>query len=190
MERFNFYWLSDSCTSINFDLQNLWLSFDRTNDWMRVDIDEGVVRIWNSWDMKYQKDKNFISSEEKKKYDDAYAQYWFKRREEMPILEITEQNYQEVLQQWYDAREKKLAYMIISIDNFGWVSIEVKDKLSHKDQQDMQQEHQKFLEYRKKWDAYAPFTYKQNKEWQSPADEEYYSDFLTEAEMVWKKKKF
>lgn len=184
------YWVLESYSTINFDLKNLWMFFDKTNNWMNVDKDDGWVTIWNSWDLKYKKWKDFISQEEKKKYNDEYAKYWWKRRREMPMLEITEQNYEEVLQQWGQAQKDKKKYAIISIDDFGWVRIESKNKLSYQDEQDMKSEHEKYLEYRKKLEAYVPFCRGMHDEWQSPADEAYFSDFLTEEEMVWRSKRF
>ena len=52
------------------------------------------------WDIKNQKRKSFISLEDKKKYDEAYSQYNKKRWDDMPILRITKQNYEQVLREW------------------------------------------------------------------------------------------
>jgi len=187
MKRFS---LAENSQTMNYDLQYLWSSFDQINYWMRIDKYEGWVTIWNSWDLKTQKWKDFISQEEKKKYNDEYAKYWWKKWKEMPRLEITEQNYEEVLHQWQQVQKDKKKYVIISIDDFGWVRIESKNKLSYQDEQDIKSEHEKYLEYRKKVDAHAPFRRRTRDEWESPEDEEYDSDFLTEEEMVWRNKRF
>ena len=176
--------------TINFDIQYLWSSFDYTNNWILVDEDDGWVTIRCMWDMKTQKWKDFISLEEKKQYDEAYAKYWWKNWEEIPKLEITKQNYDQVLKEWERLKKSKAPYGIISIDNMGWVRIEGKDKLDQQDLQDLKEEHQKYLNYKEKWDVYKPFTWKKNEEWESETDSQYYSDYLTEEEMVWKKKKF
>lgn len=87
-------------------------------------------------------------------------------------------------------KKNKAPYGIISIDDAGWVRIEGKDKFNEQDVQNLNKEHQKYLNYKEKWNAYKSFTWKHNEEWESDNDSEYYSDFLTEEEMVWKKKKF
>lgn len=183
------YRLVENSQTMNYDLQNLWSSFYSENEWIRTDMDEGMVSIWNSWDLKDKKWINFISTEEEMKYDFVYDTYWFKRWDDMPRLEMTEQNYEEVLQNWKDICNHTTKYLIISIDNLGWVSMIGKDALSQQDLRDIEIEHQKYLEFRKKCDAYKPFRGKKNREWQSQADEEYFSDFLTDEEIVWKKKK-
>ena len=99
-------------------------------------------------------------------------------------------NYEEVLKCWKNIQKRPSKYLIISIDDFGWVRLEGTDALCQQDWADLEAEYQKFLEFQQKNDAYFPFRGKKNSEWQSPDDEEYYSDFLTEDEIVWNKKKF
>lgn len=91
------YGIVEDSQTINFDLQNLWSSFDYTNNWIMVDIeDDGWVTIRCMWDMKTKKWKDFISLDDKKKYDAAYSQYNRKRWDDMPILQITKKNYEQV----------------------------------------------------------------------------------------------
>ena len=187
----NNYFIIEGFQTINFDLGNLWESFHYAYDWIQVDeFDEGWITIWDLWDVKDKKFKEFISLEEKKQYDQEYSQYSEKMWNEMPILRITKQNYEQVLKEWERLKKGKASYGIISMDDMGWVRVEGKDKFDQQDLQDLKKEHQKYLNYKEKWDAYKPFAWKKNKEWESEADSEYYSDYLTEEEMVWKKKSF
>ena len=71
----NSYGSFEFAQNLNFDLNCFINSFDLTNEWLRIDHDNGVVTIWNSYDLKDQERKNFISKEDKKKYDDEYAKY-------------------------------------------------------------------------------------------------------------------
>ena len=184
------YWIVKNSQTINYDLQNLWSSFYLQNDWIVIEILDGQVTIWNSFDVKRKKEKDFISYKEKKKYDDDYSKYLKKKGKEIPMLEITENNYQKILKDWEQIRKNKKNYLIISIDDFGVVSLEGKDKLSEKDKIDLKKEHEKNLEFNKKYEALEPFRKKTNYEWQSPDDEDYDSDYFTDKEMVWKSKKF
>ena len=186
-KKLDFYW-PVKYGNLNKDLTNLWFSFDWSNDWIQIDDEEdGWVTIWSKWEIKYQKMKQFVSFTETKKYDDAYSKYWLKRWEEIPKLHITKENHEQVLKAWKKALDKKDPYLIIAIDDFGWVHIETKDALSEQDWQDLQKEHQIYLDFNKKYEAYKPFLRGKKNPWESPADDEYYSDFLTKEEMVWKK---
>ena len=192
-KEFNKYLIIKDGQTINLDLLNLWESFYPTHDWIQIDeFDEGWITIWDLWDVKDKKFKEFISLEEKRKYDEAYRQYSSKRWKEIPLLEMTKENHEQVLKQWERLKKSKAPFGIISIDDTGWVRVEGKDKLDQQDLQDMKEEYQRYINFTEKWDAYRPFLNgKQDfNKWESEADSEFYSDFLTEGEMVWKKKNF
>ena len=140
----NRYFIMEQGETINFDLGNLWESFHYANEWIQIDeFDEGWITIWDLWDIKDQKSKQFISLEEKRKYDEAYDEYNNKQWKEVPLLKITKQNHEQVLKEWERLKKSKASYAIISIDDMGWVRIEGKDKLDAQDLQDIKDEHQK-----------------------------------------------
>lgn len=186
------YWISNKGLSCHQELIYLWESFSYTNQEISVNRDEdGWVTIWSYWDMKDKKRKKFISLQEAEVYDQAYSEYWYKRYAEIPKLEITQQNYDDIVAQWEKINKaKKTKYVVIIQDDFGVVSFELKDELSREEQKYLDQDLEKYNKFIEKLRMYELVSGGGSRDWSGPEDSEFYSDFLTPDEMLWKSKKF
>ncbi len=184
------YGLIDNYQTSNFDLQVLFSSFEPSDGLINIDKENGMVNIWWDWDLKGKALKYFINSKEQIAYDNAYAQYYDKRYAEIPRLETTQKNYDDLVAQWkVITKEIKPKYVIIAQDNTGVVSFILKDELSPEDLAEAQQDFEKHKNFMKKYNAYMLTRDSRSEEWGGPEDSEFDSDFLTPEEMPWLPKK-
>lgn len=182
--------------NVNFDLHDvLWMSFDDQGEIVDVDQDQGIIIMHNLFDIKKPKwsmfEEHSIPKEQYQKFRIAYEKYWNKRWNEIPKIKITKQNYEKILHEWKECNQKKSKYVVIQIDDQGWISLIPQDTLTPEDLELIAKDQKLYDAFQKKQNEYLEF-YKhkpyKNNIWSSPADSEFYSDFLTEDEMVWKKK--
>lgn len=192
----NRYWIFEGAQTKNFLLSNLvffleawgdrktnplsdcnglrweWLSLEKTED-------KKNVYLWNPESVKYEAKINFTSQEEKKDFNEAYAQYFIKRWDDAPKLYMTIENYAEIVQKWQDiVLNKRPQYIIISQDDAGYVDLIGKDELSQQDLADMKIEHEKYLKYKVAYDKYTKSRPAIVDElWHGPESSEYEADW-------------
>ncbi len=180
------YWIIEEGRTINFDLKILKDSFNPRYDWIEIE-DEGYghITVWSRWEIKDRdQEKSFADNV----YNHGYRGYFLKRYDEMPKLMLTQENYDQVKKEYKKmTQEMTDEYVVIQKDDTGKVSIKSQQKLSQEDEDYIKKYlaiYEKFVNklnvYRAK---HAPFS----RIWRSQKDSEFYSDFLTLEEMVWKK---
>ena len=183
------YEILEGAETVNFDLQYLWQSFDSAYEDILIDkdVDEDSVLIWSALELKQPVTTGFESKQEQEAYDKAYDRYVELRWEDMPILDLSIANYQEVKQSWQNVEAQKPEYVIFQEDEKGFVMIHLQDKLSEKDKRDIIIESEIFQTYQVKYDDYMQkHPQEDNDIWYSEQDSQFYSDFLEQDEIAWK----
>ena len=135
-----------------------WLEKHGGLTWESIQLaskDKSTLYLYNSDNIKQKADIQFKTLEEKETFDKEYSAYSKTRWHDMPILEITIQNYEKILHQWNNDIEQKPNFIILSQDDSGYVDLIGKDKLSDQDLADMKIEHEKYLKYKVAYDKYV-----------------------------------
>ena len=162
----------------NFALQYLWFSLYRPQyDWVHISKLPDKVLLWSSDYTKQMADFPELTSEEKMAVYLEYRKYVKTRWDNMPKLEMSVQNYEEITEKWKKIIEQKPQYIIFSQDDNGYVDLIGKQEFSEQDLQDMKIEHEKYLRYKKAWDAYEQANPDRSEVWRSSADDEYEADW-------------
>lgn len=135
------------------------------------------ILLWSSDYTKQMADFPELNHEEKMAVYAEYRKYVKKRWDDMPKIEMSLQNYEEITEKWNAILEQKPQYIIFSQDDNGYVDLIGKQELSEQDLQDMKIEHEKYLRYKKAWDAYEQANPDRSEVWRSSADDEYEADW-------------
>ena len=122
---------------------------------------------------------DFKTYQERLTFDDLYYEYYDKRRDEIPKLELSPSDWEEIQETWKRVLEKKTQYVMFLLDEsgeFDKVQIVGKDELSQEDLTYIEREHEKYLAWKK-----AEKLYNYDHEiiddiWHSPADSVYDAD--------------
>ena len=117
--------------------------------------DNNTLYLYNSDNIKQKADILSIPEEKKDSFDREYSQYSEKRWADMPTLEMSIQNYEEILSKSNNIIDTKPQFIIISQDDTGYVDLVGKDELSEQDLADMKIEHEKYLKYKAAYDKYV-----------------------------------
>jgi len=173
------YWVFKGAQTPNLVLQNLYfLLIGMHDNNLRLSSLPNKVILWNSDNVKQQANAQFATQEEENTFDQEYSQYSKKRWNDMPILEMSIQNYEEILSKWNNIIDTKPQYIIVSQDNTGYVDLVGKDELSEQDLADMKTEHEKYLKYKIAYDAYVRSRPDIVDElWHGPESSEYEADW-------------
>lgn len=163
----------------NFALQYLWFFLYRSQyDWIHVTQLPEKILFWSSDNVKQQADIQLNTKEELDAFYIAYRAYSSKRWNDMPKLEISLKNYEDILQKWNCILERKPQYIIFYQDGAGYVDLIGKDELSEQDLADMKIEHEKYLKYKI---AYNKYTQSRpdivDELWHGPESSEYEADW-------------
>ena len=149
-----------------------WLSLDKTEDGKQV-------YLWDKWKIKDQAKKEGLSKIEQDAFDAAYDDYCDKRRDDIPKLYMTIENYIKIVQKWQEiVLKQKPSYIIVSQNDTGYVDLVGKDELSQQDLADMKKEHEKYLKYKAAYDKYVKSRPDIVDElWHGPESSEYEADW-------------
>lgn len=178
-EQLQGYYNFDSSQTCNFILQDLFFFLiDMHDNNLRLSSLPNKVILWDSDNIKQKADLQFETLEEKRAFDQAYSQYSAKRWYDMPILEMSLQNYEIIAQKWNNILKIKPKYIILSQDDAGYVDLVGKDELSQQDLADMKHEHGKYLKYQAAYDKYTKSRPDIVDElWHGPESSEYEADW-------------
>lgn len=188
------YWMFEGAQTQNYMLQYLHSSLEQElfeiikkfNDgcqsinWegLRLDLlNKNTILLWHFDYIKGMANIDFKTKQEMEDYYKAYSEYSDKRWDDMPKLEMSLQNYQEILEKWETIKEAKPEYIIFSQDDQGYVDLIGKNELSQEDIADMKTEHQKFLKRQKAWKKYIHAHPNRSEVWRSPEDSEFEADW-------------
>jgi hypothetical protein len=189
------YWEFENYHHPNFDLQYLWFALCSNYDWIIVDeYEPNQMVIWCDWDIK---DDQWIikpkskTEQEWQEYNHAYLQYYRKLWSEIPKVQISKSAYDAVHDQVKKITQEHSNFLIFTIDDTGTISVHGKNELDADDWSMIKADHERYLNFTNKQEAYyAQHPRSLNEKWMSPADSEFFSDYLTEDEMVWKRKTY
>ena len=126
-------------------------------EWLRLDKEyNDMVCLWGDDAIKNQAKIPNLSKPEQEVFDEACEEYSDKRRDDIPKLYMTIENYIEIVQKWQDiVLTIQPQYIIVSQDDTGYVDLVGKDELSQQDLADMKTEHEKYLKYKIAYDKYV-----------------------------------
>ncbi len=162
----------------NFDLQFLWFFLYRSQyDWINISITAEKVVLWNSENLKNMVDIDFKTKQEMEDFYKSYREYSKKRWDDMPKLEMTLKNYEEIIQKWNHIVDTMPEYIIFSQDDQGYVDLVAKQELSQQDLADMKIEHEKYLKYSAAKEKYERAYPNRSEVWRSPEDSEFEADW-------------
>lgn len=110
----------------NSDLNLMLMSLNAIHDWISILQEDEIIYIWI----------DFLEEE----YDS-----W----QEIPKLELSKENYDQIIEQWNQNIENPAAYLVLSQDESGWISLEPQKELSQQDLDFLESERQEQLKYEK-----------------------------------------
>lgn len=178
------YWLTSEGQTVNFDLENLHLALDPIED---LDIyvnkipNKNIAFIWSLDSFKELEKIDFKTEQEKLFFEQAYDKYYDKRWNEIPKIEISIPDWDELKQKWAKIKEEKPQYVVFTLDDsgpFDKVDVFGKHELSEHDMQDMKFEHEKYLKYEKARQKYIANHPDYSDVWRGPQDDEYEADIM------------
>ena len=164
----------------NDKLYYLSMALDPMEDFEpNIEADNYSVLIWADVGIKEPANIDFKTYQERLTFDDLYYEYYDKRRDEIPKLELSPSDWEEIQETWKRVLEKKTQYVMFLLDEsgeFDKVQIVGKDELSQEDLTYIEREHEKYLAWKK-----AEKLYNYDHEiiddiWHSPADSVYDAD--------------
>ncbi len=97
-------------TEKNSDLNLLIISFNPMCDWISIFEKDKKIYIWVDY--------------LEKEYDD-----W----KDIPKLELSQENYTKIIEQWNNNLENPASYLALSQNDTGWINLEGKQELSQDD---------------------------------------------------------
>jgi len=189
------YWIFEGAQTKNFLLSNLVFFLEAwgnrtTNplsdcaglrwEWLRLDKEyKDMVCLWGDDDIKDQAKVPGLSKQEQDVFDAVYDEYCDKRRDDIPKLYMTMQNYEELVSKWKGiVLTRQSQYIVISQNDIGYVYVIGKDELSRQDLADMKIEHEKYLKYKIAYDKYVKSRPDIVDElWHGPESSEYEADW-------------
>lgn len=146
---------------------------------VKVEVNEHSVIIWANDSIKKIANIECKSMQEWSAFNDIYDQYYDKRWDEIPTVELILSDWEELQKKWKKIKEDKPPYIIFVLNDseeFDKVDIISKNELSQQDLQYIQYEHEKYLAWKK-----AEKLYNYDHEiiddiWRIPADSVYNAD--------------
>jgi len=179
------YLLDDYCITnkteqtANFELQNLKFFLETKTPYkLHLTESNNQITLWSSDNIKQQASIQFNTKEKNDALTQAYGEYFKKRWNDMPTLEMSIQNYEEILSKWNNIIDTKPQFIIISQDDTGYVDLVGKDELSEQDLADMKIEHEKYLKYKIAYEKYVQSRPDIVDElWHGPESSEYEADW-------------
>jgi len=130
--------------------------------------------------IKEQAKLTFTSEIQKQEFEKAYEQYYDKRYEEMPDLEINIKNYEEITQKWKILQQEKPNYIVLTLDDSGpidVVDVMGQNELSEQELAEIKSGHQQYVRYEKAKKLYYEDHPRIDDKWRSPADSEFEADY-------------
>ena len=144
---------------------------------------QNIVDVWSRNSLKKQlldDDGNWLQ------FSDRYDEYYDKRWEEIPRVELTIQSWNDLQKQWAQIKKDQPKYIMIDLDDSGRndpavrdkVTITPKDELSQQDLDYIKQEHEKYLKYQAAKQKYIENHPDYSEVWRGPQDDEYEADIM------------
>ena len=168
----------------NQGLQFLSMALDQEFiDEINVSETSDAALIWSS---EFFKDQ-FIDDDGKwLQFSDRYDEYYDKRWEEMPQVDLLLDDWNDLQKQWAQIKKDKPKYIMIELDDSGRndpavrdkVTITPKDELSQQDLDYIKQEHEKYLKYQAAKQKYIENHPDYSEVWRGPQDDEYEADIM------------
>lgn len=161
----------------NNQLGSLYLALDPIQDFeVNVDADEYSVLIYSRDSIKKAAKIYFQTSQEWRAFDDEYEKYYDKRWDEIPKIELSLSDWQELQQKWNQIKEEKPQYIMFTLDDSGpldKVQLIGKHELSQEDIAYMNDAHEEYLAWQKAEQLYNYDHEIIDDVWRSPADSVY-----------------
>jgi hypothetical protein len=185
-KKMNDYEVPDGLRTNNLELYFFVMALDLdpySDNWINCEIveRENKVYIWSDDSIKKQEYKKLPTMEEFSKYNRAYEEYYDKRWEEVPKIEISIQDWEQLQQKWKQIKKELPQYLVFTLDDSGSsdkIEIIGKNELSYEDIQEIQIEHEKYLKYQHARQKYMQTHSDYSDIWRGPQDDEYEADIM------------
>ena len=144
---------------------------------------KNLVSIWSS---DFFKEQEMDDDGKWLQLSERYDEYYDKRWDEMPYVDLTIQGWNDLEKQWAQIKKDKPKYIMIELDESGRndpavrdkVTITPKDELSQEDLDYIKQEHEKYLKYQAAKQKYIESHPDYSEVWRGPQDDEYEADIM------------
>jgi len=173
----NRYFIPAEMIMQNSALYYIHLALDPYQDpWVKIDMDADSVLIRSQDNFKQPAKIDFKLELDQVNFEEAYDRYCDKRWDEMPKVELSPSDWEELQQKWKQIKEDKPEYVIFVLDDSGpldKVNVIGKNELSEQDVQDMTLEHERYLAWQKAKELYNEDHEIIDDIWHGPADSAY-----------------
>ncbi len=142
---------------------------------------ENWVNIWTLKSFKQPAEINFTSLKEEEAFENAYDKYYDKRWDEMPQIDLSFKDWQDLQSAWQKIHKKKPKIIVFELDDSGpsdKVEVFGQDELSQGDIDYIKQEHEKYLKYEQARQKYIEHHPDYSDVWRGPQDDEYEADIM------------
>ncbi len=173
------YLLIPEGVSKNFELENVYLFLSPIEHEPIEDFKDtktNIISIWSEDSFQKRPDLTFKSQQEEDAFNNVYWEYRDKRWEDMPKVEMSQENYGDLVAKWEKIKQEKPEYVIFTLDDSGVldiVDVIGKNELSPQDLQDMKREHEEYLLWKKAERLYYLDHELIDDVWRRPADSAY-----------------
>ena len=136
--------------------------------------------IWPAFLIKKQKYKEFPTLVESIEYNELYEEYYDKRWEEIPKIEISIQDWEFLQKKWHQIKEDNSKYVVFILDDsedLDKIDLFGKDELSQQDIQEITIDHEQYLQYKVALQKYRDNLFCYSDIWRGPQDDEYDADW-------------
>ena len=179
------YWVIADARTMYDEITYIPVGLSKYRDDFDIDVDHipstNTVFFHSTDSFKKPADISFKTQQEEYDFEKAYDKYYFKRWDDMPQIEISSSNYEELKQKWDALKSEKPQYVIFTLDDSGpldKVDVFGKNELSQQDLQEMKIEHEKSLKHTQAIDKYMQNHPDYSAVWRSPTDDEYEADIM------------
>ena len=181
---FEGYHIPEGMLTRNFELYHINGAIDPIEDTLvncEIVNRENKVYIYSDESFKKQEYKEFATLEEGVAREEDYERYYDKRWEEIPKVEMSIEDWEELKKKWKKIKEESPKYIMFILDDSGpldKVKIIGKDELSQEDLGYIKVEHEKYLKYEKARQKYIQNHPDYSEVWRGPQDDEYEADIM------------
>lgn len=179
------YWFIADARTMYGELEYIPLGLSENRNDFDVYVDrvphKKTVFFYSRASFKKPKEFNFKTEQERNDFEQAYDRYYDKRWDDMPRIEMSLDDYEDLLQKWEIIKIELPQYVIFTLDDSGAldnVDVIGKNELSDQDLYEMKQEHIKSLKYEQARQKYMQNHPDYSYEWRGPQDDEYEADIM------------